>query len=77
AAERVLESPEPKCILIGFGDSAIDLQLRFWIRDAHNGVSNIKSAVLLGVWDRFQEAGIEIPFPQVDLHVKSGQVDKA
>jgi small-conductance mechanosensitive channel len=77
AAERVLESPEPKCILIGFGDSAIDLQLRFWIRDAHMGVSNIKSAVLLGVWDRFQEAGIEIPFPQVDLHVKSGQVDKA
>jgi small-conductance mechanosensitive channel len=71
AEERVLEKPESKCLLLGFGDSSIDLQLRFWINDAHNGVSNIKSAVLLGVWDRFEEAGIEIPFPQVDLNVKS------
>ncbi len=74
--ERVLKDPEPKCLLRGFGDSAVDLQLRFWIRDAHNGVSNIKSAVLLGVWDLFQEHGIEIPFPQVDLHVKSGADEK-
>jgi small-conductance mechanosensitive channel len=73
AEDRVLKNPESKCLLLGFGDSSIDLQLRVWINDAHNGVSNIKSAVLLGVWDRFEEAGIEIPFPQVDLNVKSDQ----
>lgn len=76
AQERVLETPEVQCLLMGFGDSSVNLQLRFWIRDAHNGVANVKSAVLLAVWDRFAEAGIEIPFPQVDLHVKTDK-DKA
>jgi small-conductance mechanosensitive channel len=33
-------------------------------------LANIRSAVLLGVWDRFQERGIEIPFPQRDVHIK-------
>ena len=47
-------------------------QVRFWIADAHNGVQNVKSAVLLLIWDKFKEAGIEIPYPQRDLHVRSG-----
>lgn len=72
AEERVLKNPAPNCLLMGFGDSAIDLQIRFWIRDADQGVANIRSKVLLGVWDRFQEHGVEIPFPQRDVHIKSG-----
>jgi small-conductance mechanosensitive channel len=43
--------------------------MRIWIRDPRNGVSNIKSAVLLRVWDKFHENGIEIPYPQRDLHL--------
>jgi len=70
--ERVLKDPEPKCLLIEFGDSSINLQLRFWIADAHNGVQNVMSAVLLRVWDKFKEAGVEIPYPQRDLHLRSG-----
>lgn len=70
--ERVLERPEPKCLLIEFGDSSINLQLRFWIADAQNGVQNVKSAVLLAIWDKFREHGIEIPYPQRDLHLRSG-----
>ena len=69
---RVLVDPEPRCLLIGFGDSSVDLQLRIWIADAQNGVQNVKSDVLLKVWNRFKEAGIEIPYPQRDVHFRSG-----
>lgn len=70
AVERVLKEPKPVCPLKGFGDNSVDLELRFWIRDPMNGISNVKSEVLLGVWDRFHQHGIEIPFPQRDLHIK-------
>lgn len=70
--ERVLDDPAPKCLLVEFGDNSVNLQLRFWIADAHNGVQNVKSAVLLSVWDKFKEAGVEIPYPQRDLHLRSG-----
>ncbi|HLI13920.1 MAG TPA: mechanosensitive ion channel domain-containing protein [Alphaproteobacteria bacterium] len=68
---RVLATPEPGCLLTGFGASAIELELRFWIKDPANGVANVKSAVLLGVWDGFRAAGIEMPYPQRDLHLRS------
>jgi small-conductance mechanosensitive channel len=66
---RILTSPAPNVLLKGFGDSSVDIEMRIWIRDPKNGVSNIKSAVLLRVWDKFHEHGIEIPFPQRDLHL--------
>jgi len=67
---RILKVPEPKCFLIEFGDSTVNLQLRVWINDPRNGIANVKNAVLLMVWDRFHENGIEIAFPQRDLHIK-------
>jgi len=69
--ERVLPEPKSVCLMKGFGDSSVDLELRFWIRDPQNGVSNIKSQILLLIWDKFHEHGIEIPFPQRDLHLRS------
>ncbi len=69
--ERVLKDPKPVCLMKGFGDSSVDLEIRIWIDDPYNGVSNVKSMVLLGVWDRFHQHGIEIPFPQRDLHLRS------
>ena len=71
AEPRVNNDPAPRCLLMGFGDNSINLELRFWIADPSNGVGNIRSAVLLGVWDRLKEAGISIPFPQRDLHLRS------
>ena len=72
--ERVLAAPEPRCLLRGFGDSSVDLEIRIWIDDPEEGRANVMSEVLLGVWDRFHEHGIEIPFPQRDLHLKSSDV---
>lgn len=66
---RVLADPEPKCLLKGFGESSVDLELRFWIEDPQNGVANVTSEVLLKIWDALKENGIEIPFPQRDIHL--------
>lgn len=71
ACERVLPEPEPKCLFIEFGESALKLQLRFWIGDAQNGVQNVKSEVLLQIWERFRQQNIRVPFPQRDLHIRS------
>ncbi len=68
---RVQLQPEPRCQVMGFGDSSVDLELRVWINDPQNGRANVISEVLLEVWDRFHEHDIEIPFPQRDLHVRS------
>ncbi len=70
ATRRVLRTPAPLCHLTGFGDSAINLLLRFWIDDPANGLTNIKGDVLLGLWDAFHEHGIEFPFPQRDVHIR-------
>jgi len=69
STNRTLRNPPPKCLLTGFGDNSVDLELRFWIDDPSNGVGNVRSEVLLAIWDRLQEAGIEIPFPQRDINI--------
>lgn len=71
ATPRVMIQPEPACLLIGFGESAVNFEIRVWIADPQNGVTNVKSKVLLKVWERFKEHGIELPFPQRVLHHKS------
>ena len=68
---RILNEPAPQCLLRGFGDSSVDLEIRMWINDPRSGIANVKSEVLLEVWDRFHQHGIEIPYPQRDVHIKT------
>lgn len=68
---RVLKVPKPVCLIKGFGDSSVDLELRFWINDPEGGVANVSSKVYLEVWKLFQAENIEIPFPQRDLNIRS------
>ena len=72
--DRVLQDPAPVCHVLGFGDSSVDLELRVWIADPANGVANVKSKILLNIWDSFKANNIEIPFPQRDLHIRSSDV---
>ena len=69
--ERILREPEPVCLLKNFGDNTVDFEFRFWIRDPEAGVDNIRSEVLLDIWDLLHENNINIAFPQRDLHLKS------
>ena len=69
--DRILSEPSPNVLLIDFGDSSVNFELRFWISDPRNGIQNIRSEILLSIWDNFKEHNIEIPFPQRDYHLKS------
>lgn len=68
--ERVLDQPVSRCLLTGFGDNSVNLELRYWINDPEEGVSTVSDAVLRKVWKKFHDHGVEIPFPQRDLHIK-------
>lgn len=66
---RVRKDPAPSCRMRGFGDSSIDLELRFWVVDPGEGRGNIISEVLLSIWDAYKENGIEIPYPRRELYL--------
>lgn len=68
--ERSLKQRPANVVIMEFGESAIELELRFWIADAQNGVRNVKSQVLYEVWQLFQQHGIQIPYPQRELHMR-------
>lgn len=70
ATPRILPDPEPRCLLLAFGDNALELELRIWIDDPTKGVANVKSEVLLAIWDRFRENGLEVPLPQRVVHLR-------
>jgi small-conductance mechanosensitive channel len=70
--ERVLRDPAPVCRLMGFGDSVVNLEMRFWIDDPVNGVINVRSQVLLALWEKFRANGIRMPLAHRDLYIKPG-----
>jgi small-conductance mechanosensitive channel len=66
---RVLADPPPKAFLLRFADSGIDVELGVWIGDPESGVLGIRSELYLDIWRAFQEAGIEIPYPQREVRI--------
>jgi small-conductance mechanosensitive channel len=73
--DRILTSPAPNVLILSFGESAIELEVRFWIADAQHGVHNVKSEVLYEVWRLFRREGIQIPYPKRDLYVRSTETN--
>ncbi len=69
--KRVLDDPKPSSQLLSFGDNAVNLELRVWINDPQNGVGSVRSDLHWGIWRRFREHGIELPYPQREVHLKS------
>jgi small-conductance mechanosensitive channel len=74
---RVLREPAPVSRLMHFGDSGIELELRFWISDPQEGVNNVRSEVNRAIWRLFKERGITIPVAQreVVMHTGAGGPD--
>ncbi len=68
---RVLKSPKPRVNIMGFGDSSVDFEVRFWIQDPEEGMANIRSDVYTRIWQLFKENDVEIPFPQRDLNLRT------
>jgi len=69
--KRVVETQKPVCWLTAFGDSSLEFLLRFWIRDPQNGLTNVRGAVLLSLWDAFRENNIRIPYPHREVIMKT------
>jgi len=67
--DRVIATPEVATRLLKFGDNGINLELRVWIDDPHNGINSVRSEINISIWKKFKENGIVIPFPQRDVHV--------
>jgi len=72
----VLTSPAPEAFFMGFGDSALNFELRLWVMQESNTVK-VMSEVALEVMRLLAEAGIEIPFPQRDLRLRSVDAEAA
>ncbi len=72
-AARVVETPEPTCNFTEFGESSLNFGLSFWIKDAEQGVTNVKGEVLLALWDAFKEAGIRIPYPTREIYTHAAE----
>ncbi len=66
--DHVMKAPAPRAVGKGFGDSAVVLELRFWVSDPSAArVWRARTAVVRSVKASFTDAGIEIPFPQRTL----------
>jgi len=70
---EVLAIPPPQVRLRSFGDSALDFELLVWINQPHDHAS-IRSKINFQIYRVLCEQGIEIPFPQRDLHVRTADL---
>jgi Small-conductance mechanosensitive channel len=69
---NTLEEPAPSVFLEKFGDNSIDFQLVVWSSEMSARPSRYRSDLNFAIEQKFREAGIEIAFPQRDLHIRSG-----
>ena len=68
----ILKDPPPVVLFRGFGDSSLDFELRVFLAGMENYVP-IWHAVNCAIDDAFRKAGIEIAFPQRDVHIRSAE----
>jgi small-conductance mechanosensitive channel len=69
-AARVMTNRPPKVWLTAFGESSVEHEILVWISDPEQGIGSVRSEILNRVWELFRENGIDLPFPQRDLHIK-------
>ncbi len=70
-APNVEQSPPPEVWFSGFGESSLNFELLVWINIRTVQRHKVASDLYFAIFNAFKEAGIEIPFPQRDLHIRS------
>jgi small-conductance mechanosensitive channel len=70
-SKRALKSKPPGCILTEFAEAGMKFSLNFWIADP-DGMDNVKSEVMLALWDAFKREGIRVPYPVREIRVRGG-----
>jgi len=71
----VLKRPEPQVLLDEFADSALIFKLRIWTNTFTERPLILRSELNYMIFKKLQERGVEIPFPQRDVHIRSGQMN--
>ena len=71
AAPRAIKSKPPNCILVEFAEAGMKFSLTFWIPDP-DGMDNVKSEVMLALWEAFKREGIRVPYPVREIRVRGG-----
>ncbi|MGY4474446.1 mechanosensitive ion channel family protein [Bradyrhizobium sp. USDA 3364] len=71
AHPRATKGRNPNCILTEFAEAGMKFSLTFWIADP-DGMDNVKSDVMLSLWDAFREEGIKVPYPVRELRIRGG-----
>ena len=71
AAPRAIKSKPPNCILVEFAEVGMKFSLTFWIADP-DGMDNVKSDVMLSLWEAFKREGIRVPYPVREIRVRGG-----
>lgn len=71
----VLQDPKPDVLFEEFGESSLNFNLRVWSKEYSDRPKVLKSQLYYAIFEKFKEHDIEIPFPQHDLHLKSGFQD--
>ncbi|MGB3618645.1 MAG: mechanosensitive ion channel domain-containing protein [Catalinimonas sp.] len=70
--DGVLRDPPPDVLFDAFGDSSLNFNLRVWTRRYTDTPAVLRSQLYYAVAKKFGEHNVEIPFPQRDLHLRSG-----
>ena len=65
---RILEEPKPQTFVTALGDSSVNLSLRAWVNTADYLDTNV--SLNKAVKEKIEAAGLSIPFPQTDIHIK-------
>ena len=68
---RAIKGKPPNCILTEFAEAGMKFSLTFWIADP-DGMDNVKSDVMLALWDAFKREGIRVPYPVREIRVRGG-----
>ena len=71
AAKRALKNKPPNCILVEFAEHGMKFSLTFWIADP-DGMDNVKSEVMLSLWDAFKRENIKVPYPVREIRIRGG-----
>jgi small-conductance mechanosensitive channel len=70
-AKRAIKGKPPNCILTEFAEAGMKFSLTFWIADP-DGMDNVKSEVMLELWDAFKREGIRVPYPVREIRIRGG-----
>ncbi len=72
--KNVLAEPKADVIFTGYGDNSINFALRVWTDTQTQIPAVLKSDLYFAAFEVFRQAGVELPFPQRDLHIRSSDI---